>query len=419
MARTPVKHTSPAGRTLVACCDGTSNEPGGGDGPTNVVRLFRCLTKSDQQLVFYDPGVGTNGMLDLWRRRSNSLKAFAEQATGYGLDRHVIDVYRFLCLNHHVGDEICLFGFSRGAYTARVVAGLVHQIGLLRPEQSNLAPYALKAYKQSSDDNDLAIGWRFAREVGTRHASIRLLGLWDTVGSVIAPLKDRLGFALTHLPYTRANPSVEAVRHAIAIDERRRMFRINHWEGGDFVPNAFDRASTRPQDVKQVWFAGAHGDVGGGHAEEDSALSKIPFLWMAGEASALGLDVDLGALARVGAGENSAGTGRTYAQPDAAGTMHPQPAGWWWSLEYLPKPARMRENPDSATYFGHYLPMGETRPVPCGAMLHRSVFDRFERDPTYRPPNLPGELRGFTVEQTSPAGPAAQQSFLNAIVGKN
>jgi uncharacterized protein (DUF2235 family) len=319
MARTPVKHAAPAGRTLVACCDGTSNEPGGGDGPTNVVRLFRCLTKSDQQLVFYDPGVGTNGVLDLWRRRSNTIKAFAEQATGYGLDYHVTEIYRFLCLNYRAGDEICLFGFSRGAYTARVVAGLVHQVGLLRPEQSNLSPYALKAYKQSSDDDDLAIGWRFSRETGTRHALVRLLGLWDTVGSMIAPLKDRLGFGLTHLPYTRSNPSVEAVRHAMAIDERRRMFRVSSWEGAIHVPNPFDQATTRRQDVKQVWFAGGHGDVGGGHAEEASALSKNALLWMAGEAAALGLDIDHEALCRVGAGENPSGSARTYARPDAAG----------------------------------------------------------------------------------------------------
>ena len=177
------------------CCDGTSNEAGGGSGPTNVVRMFQCLAKNDRQLVYYHPGVGTNGVLDLWRRRGDRIRALVEQATGYGLDMHAIAIYRFICQNHVAGDRISLFGFSRGAYTARVVAGLLHQVGLLRPEQADLAAFALKAFKLSSDVGDLAVGWRFAREVGARPVPIHLLGLSDTVGSIIAPLKDRLALA--------------------------------------------------------------------------------------------------------------------------------------------------------------------------------------------------------------------------------
>jgi len=150
---------------------------------------------------------------------------------GYGLDQHITDSYRFLCERYRPGDRIAIFGFSRGAYTARALAGLIHLIGILRPEQANLAAFALKAYKQSSDADDLSIGWSFARALGTRRATVQLLGLWDTVGSMIAPLKDRVGFGLTTLPYTNRNPSVAAVRHAPRLSIRASALerrRANH-----------------------------------------------------------------------------------------------------------------------------------------------------------------------------------------------
>jgi uncharacterized protein (DUF2235 family) len=259
-------------RNVVILCDGTSNEPG--PTRTNVARLFKGIEKSHRQISFYDPGIGTFGYVAPWSRRLQRVGATLAQATGYGLDDNVLDAYRFLCSEHQVGDRIMLFGFSRGAYTVRVLAGLIHLIGVLRPEHVGLAPLALKAYKQSGEAGNMTVGWDVANALGARPAVIDFVGVWDTVSSVIVPLKDRLAFDLQTLPYTRKNPSVAVFRHAMAIDERRRMFRLNRWiEGQQHVPDRFDRTSAVPQDSLQVWFAGAHGDVGGGHSEQDSGLS--------------------------------------------------------------------------------------------------------------------------------------------------
>lgn len=390
-------------RNLVICCDGTSNEPTPADkaaGGTNVVRLFRCIKKSEKQVVYYDPGVGTSGILDLWRRRANRLRALVEQATGYGLDGHVVSAYRFICENWRPGDRIWLFGFSRGAYTARVVAGLIHQVGLLRPEQANIADFALKAYKQSSDSDDLSIGWAFAHAVASREVRIHFLGLWDTVGSIIAPLRDRIGFGLTHLPYTSRNPSVAIVRHVLAIDERRRMFRLGRWVTGEYVPNRFDPLHTVPQDVLQVWFAGAHGDVGGGHPETESGLSKLSLAWMAGEAAAAGLEIDRRTLSNMVEGQLRKDGTHVFCPRDPVGPIHPQPTGAWKLLEYLPKRIGRREWPSRQNILGFYFPRGEPRAVEPGEWIHESVVTRMAD--AYAPINLDHDAKIYQVSHDKP-----------------
>src|SRR6202007_1122242 len=134
------------------------------------------------------------------------------------------------------------------------------------------AEYALRSYKQASDNDDFTVAWHFSKVSGARSAPIKYIGVWDTVASVLVPRRDRLVPQLLTLPYTRRNPSVEGVRHAVAIDERRRMFRLNHWiEPQPFVKNPFDRSVPRAeQDIKQVWFAGVHADIGGGYPEDES-----------------------------------------------------------------------------------------------------------------------------------------------------
>jgi uncharacterized protein (DUF2235 family) len=391
-----------APRNLVICCDGTSNEPAPMDkeaGGTNVVRLFRCMRKGEAQIVYYDPGIGTEGILDLWHRRSNRVRALAEQASGYGLDHHVTQAYRFICEHYRPGDRIWLFGFSRGAYTARVVAGLLHQVGLLRAEQANLADFVLKAYKESSDSDDLSIGWQFARAVGSRTVTIHFLGLWDTVGSMIAPLKDRIGFGLTHLPYTRQNPSVARIRHAMAIDERRRMFRLSQWHTTDFVANRFDTTQTTPQDVQQVWFAGAHGDVGGGHAEAQSGLSKLSLAWMAGEAAAAGLRIDKAVLTKMVNGHTDKNGNLVFCKEDPDGPIHFQPAGGWWILEYWPKRAKWREWAGRGKLLGWYFPAGEPRPIAPRDMIHESVVARMTGG--YAPMNLGNDASRYQVSRTN------------------
>jgi len=283
-------------RNLIVLCDGTGNEVEG--DLSNVLKLYRMAIKDERQKVFYEPGVGTIGDDDAWARIRRNIRSVWGLATGMGLDDNILSAYRFLCSVHEPGDRIFLFGFSRGAYTVRALAGLIHMVGLLYPEQSNLANYALTSYKRSSRLDDLHIAWDFKRIVGGRRATIHFLGLWDTVASMIVPRPDRLYLpSLQRLPFTRENPSVRAVRHAMAIDERRRMFRMNRWvDDQPFVEDPFAEPADRvAQDVKQVWFMGVHADIGGGYPELESGLSKFPLLWMLEEAMVYRkVSVDLG-----------------------------------------------------------------------------------------------------------------------------
>ena len=142
-------------RNLVVCCDGTGNQVSG--NLSNVLKLFRLATRNEKQRVFYDPGVGTIGNENAWRRFGQDAKAVFDLATGAGLDDNILTAYRFLVETYQAGDRIFLFGFSRGAYTVRALAGFIHMVGLLRPDQLNICDYALTAYKRASETSDLRL----------------------------------------------------------------------------------------------------------------------------------------------------------------------------------------------------------------------------------------------------------------------
>src|SRR5436190_12104244 len=138
-------------KNIVVCCDGTGNEIS--ENISNVLKLYRCLRKSGKaapQIVFYDPGVGTLARPDPWQKLKQDFNAILGLATGYGLDDNVLRAYEFLANNYEDGDDVYMFGFSRGAYTVRVLAGLIHKVGLMSPQQVNLAGAGLTAYKQFS-----------------------------------------------------------------------------------------------------------------------------------------------------------------------------------------------------------------------------------------------------------------------------
>jgi len=177
----------------------------------------------------------------------------------------------------------------------RALAAFIHMVGLLPRDQLNIANYALTAYKRAAEDNDLSIAWNFSRIAGGRRATIKFIGVWDTVASILVPRGDRIIPTFQMLPYTRRNPSVQIFRHAMAIDERRRMFRLNRWLAPQpFKANPFDISAPEvEQDIKQVWFAGVHADVGGGYPETESALSKYPLNWLIEEAVAHGLKINV------------------------------------------------------------------------------------------------------------------------------
>jgi uncharacterized protein (DUF2235 family)/membrane protease YdiL (CAAX protease family) len=407
-------------RKLVVCLDGTGNEIG--TNLSNVVKLYRAVEKGGSQLVYYDPGVGTIGRPGWWHQLAVNIQGVLGLALGYGLDDNVLDAYAWLCRTWREGDEIYLLGFSRGAYTARVLAGFIRLIGLLNPEQLNLCGYALVAYKKAGDTGNFRIAEDFADVTGSRMVRIRFVGVWETVSSVLTPRARWLfiPWPLT-LPYTRRNDCVETFRHAISIDERRRMFRLNHWpDPQPYVPDPGQPEATRPQDIRQVWFAGVHSDVGGGYPDVESGLAQFPLLWMSEQAEAAGLVLDRALLAAL-AGKAPALGGAPPRLGDAVGAqVPPNPAaelhrsltGPWWLFEPVPKFARFKEWPGRRAFLRLYIPWAEPRPIPNRPwegkpatdpfFIHSSAIARIAERADYRPVNLPATFRIETA-----AGPPA------------
>ena len=161
------------GRNLIVCCDGTGNEIK--ENQSNVLKFYRLVKKDNTQIGFYDPGVGTISNSNAWARFKNRAKGVFGLATGYGLDTNVLEAYKFLTKNYQDGDQIYLFGFSRGAYTIRVLAGFLNMVGLVNTHNENLFNYALIAYKQASNRGDLAIAWRFQEVMDTKRVTIRFI----------------------------------------------------------------------------------------------------------------------------------------------------------------------------------------------------------------------------------------------------
>ncbi|WP_024276986.1 DUF2235 domain-containing protein [Xanthobacter sp. 126] len=387
------------GKNIVLLLDGTSNQIS--QDRTNILRLFLTMKKDESQLVYYDPGVGTFGGDGSWFRTASKVGEVWGLATGMGLDRNVKEAYQFLVQNYSSGqlsedgergerDRIMIFGFSRGAYTARVLAGFIHAVGIMKVHNLNLLDYAYRAYKgvDERDDHE-ADSFKevrlFERTLDTDRPPIRLLGLFDTVASVFE--SGRWGPRLKSHAFTRRNKSVESVLHAVAIDERRTMFQPQLWEPGqEFWGNPFNRDAAKPQDLKEVWFVGGHGDVGGGYPEEQSALAKVPLAWMireAGKRDVLFRPQNVNAIAH--------GTGSKGDQiaPDPLADDHVTLTLAWKPVEIIPR----RKPPLSKrpSVLGISIPFGERRAIPEGALLHGSVVLR-KQAKGYWPANLPTDF---------------------------
>ena len=366
-------------RRLIVCCDGTGNEIA--EDQSNVLKFYRTLKQTSSQIAFYDPGVGTISDAGAWSAWKSKAKGVFGLLTGYGLDANIIDAYRFLVRNWRLGDEIWLFGYSRGAYTVRVLASLIRLVGILRPHQEHLIRYALTTYKRADTEDLPELAYRLNETLRTYRPTIRFVGCWDTVGSVIIPRPDRLYLpSIEDLPGVRRNSSVQAFRHALALDERRRMFRPTHWdEDQPYNPNPYlkdDNPLVRPQDVKVVWFSGVHGDVGGGYPESESGAAKHALAWMVEEAREHGLRYRERMVDRLVYGRNPRNAKRHYVGPDASAPLHRSLRGSWWLLEIMPRWTSLRWAWRSRNGLRRLFPLGDERRVPPGAQLHGSTAER-------------------------------------------
>ncbi|KAI0268250.1 hypothetical protein BC834DRAFT_683471 [Gloeopeniophorella convolvens] len=290
-------------RTLVLCFDGTGDQFDADN--SNIVQFFSMLKKDNknEQLVYYQAGIGTYTIPQIATPWMAKLEKTIDAAIANHLDAHVMSGYEFLMENYRAEDKICIFGFSRGAYTARALAGMIYKVGLLPAGNHQQVPFA---YKMFSRDDD--VGWRqskvFKRAFSV-DVEIEFLGVWDTVASV--------GCFPRHLPFTTSNHAVRFFRHAISLDERRGRFKANHWQvlhpddqkkGTQLgeMPRSNQRHphyhtarehkgkrkgfnSSWQTSVKEVWFAGCHCDVGGGSVKNGTrySLARIPLRWMVRE----------------------------------------------------------------------------------------------------------------------------------------
>ncbi|HMK89214.1 MAG TPA: DUF2235 domain-containing protein [Methylocystis sp.] len=276
-------------KKLVIFCDGTWNEPT--KRGTNVVRMLQATDFSDAngnpQLTHYIAGVGT-------RREDEKLIG---GAFGFGISENIKDAYSFIVSNFQEGDDIYLFGFSRGAYTARSIAGLIHNLGVLFRYNLPLVSVAYKHYKDKSDP------WRPKGEEAEKFrqqychpypTKIRFLGVWDTVGALGAPYGEILGRVLDALFKTgfhdvTLSESVDAAYHAMAADERRWPFRPTPVALTEYhlARNRRNSAQHGFLLYDQRWFPGVHSNVGGGY--EQHGLSDHALQWMAARAEENGL----------------------------------------------------------------------------------------------------------------------------------
>ncbi|MGO3057355.1 DUF2235 domain-containing protein [Halomonas sp. AOP43-A1-21] len=335
---------------IIVCADGTWNQPEEDleeDYPTNVLKLARAISPfagEMRQHVSYGWGVGSY--------RNQIIGAL----TGAGIEKNIIDGYRYIVHNYTPDDDIYLFGFSRGAYTVRALSGLINNCGILKRSEAGRITQAWDMYRDHADENWPGGQTARAFRKAYCHPSQRIhfIGVWDTVGALGIPLSLLGGLFNNENEFydTKMGSNIATARHALAIDEKREDFEPTLWEAREGV------------DLKQVWFAGVHSDVGGGKAPDENGIqaSDTPLEWMLKEAGAAGL-----AIAPHLYGNLTNG---------ARGELH-------HSRRHV---YRLRGKLDRPL-------VNEGKPT----LIHQSVKERYQRDESYRPPNLKAlvEERGW------------------------
>ena len=385
---------------------------------TSVWRLSQMVARRDdrdvRQLSYYTPGVGT--------ARGETIRG---GALGYGLDEDVIAAYRWLMGNFDQNDEktpsdeIYLFGFSRGAFTARSLSGMIARCGLLRAGSPVSVEELYNRYRQDADAPSLVDLYQRRREFGadslsdlehrllrhSRRIPIKMIGVWDTVGALGVPFGNIPGLSRRRFGFHNTDLSTlyEHAYHALAIDDHRAPFAPTLWtRHTPTVPEPEGKRRTRLTKVEQRWFVGAHSNVGGGIAQDD--LPQLPTAWLVEKASALGLTFRE--------------TIKVRKAEDWKGPINDSFAEFAGGLYRLIKLGRRYHRiiaePAKAVADGTVKPTAET--------IDASVFDRWRADSTYRPPSIanwakrlgkqPQNLKGTVDANTGETIPPAEDKPL-------
>ncbi|RYE36289.1 MAG: DUF2235 domain-containing protein [Sphingobacteriaceae bacterium] len=273
-------------KRIITCSDGTWNNPNqvykGKPVSTNVQRIFEAICNSDeqqiQQIKYYDEGIGAEGS---WLNR------WIDGATGKGIDDNILNAYKFILWNYEPGDQLYLFGFSRGAYTARSLAGLIRNCGILKNDNLSLIKEAYRIYRArnpvTDPNGEVALAFK-QKHSYYQNLRIKFIGVWDTVGSLGIPSRWFQWYNKKKYQFhdTTLSSITEYAYHALAIDEKRSNFMPALWEISNKV-----RSGEVNQLMEQVWFPGVHANIGGGYP--DQGLSDITLSWMIAKATLSGL----------------------------------------------------------------------------------------------------------------------------------
>ncbi|KAJ6599273.1 hypothetical protein DFH09DRAFT_902966 [Mycena vulgaris] len=345
---------SASGKNLVVCIDGTANQFS--EKNSNVVELYSRLVKDRKQLTYYNSGIGTyvkdSKSLESWfsfRAWKQRFKHGIDEAIAWNFKAKVLNAYQWLSENYEPGDRIFLFGFSRGAYQVRVIAGMIKLVGLLHKGNNDQIKFAYELYKDSisnqkrSDRIDpRSMCEHFKTTLARPGVKVHFVGTWDTVSS-LGIIRGR------SLPETTTGMShVCTFRQALALDELRVKFLPEYANGGAGPSDA--------KHIKEVWFAGFHSDIGGGNAPNpDNTLFGPALRWMTYEAITFGLAMQphQGEWSRI--------------------PRHPSMTWFWKLFEYgpIPIPRLSYVDADSVEWPPH---CESPRQVQAGQLIHESVL---------------------------------------------
>ena len=317
-------------KNIVICLDGTWNKPDEADAEkekdTNVRNLYElCVNNATEQVAYYDEGVGSH-----WYDRIRG------GVSGRGLSKNIREGYYEIAKQYNPGDRLFVFGFSRGAYTARSLAGMIYSCGLIEPDKltDKTIETAFDVYKKGDKEE------RNHYKRSNIQCPIHMIGVWDTVGALGIPISFLIKFTNKFLQFhdTVLNKETKSAFHAIAIDEQRETFRPALWDV---------TKKNEGQIVEQVWFAGVHSDIGGGYPERHH--SDIVFKWMLDKAIKQKLKI-------------KEDHGYTF-KADVTKAIHDS-----YKIYYGPKERRV------ATISEFYTPK-----------VHKSVKEKINKKPDYNP----------------------------------